>query len=534
MNAFRSNIYPDSRIHTYMKKKPHITAIVGRSAGFATLAMAIAATSPLFASSHSDAPLIKLDPQANLTDVYGFIGTKSNSTEKVLNVLVSVHPFSEPGDGVIYDKFSDDALYSIHITNPATGAETLRYDFEFSDVNPTTAPGLKNPDTILSYGRGTEIGGIQTTGDARQNFTQTYTVRRNGAVVATGLKVPPPNVGLKATPLYNDANGRAVSGATTYTALDKYTREAIYPAGSATVFAGPREDGFYADTPGIFDLLDGRLIAGSTAGNVLGQAGGGVDGFKGFNVMTFAIQIPISELTTSTYTAAFANLGVTVANGSGGQNTGVGVFASVSRKRITLRRTNAEPLGVGEWIPVNRLGNPLFNEVLVALKDKDKYNRSAPINDAANFGNYATTPELPVLINAVFGTNFVTTGRGDLQLVFIPDVLRVDTTTAAVRLPGQVDFSRVGFVGSDTVSNGAGRVLSSGWPNGRRPGDDVIDVALTAVASGPTYANIVVLGDNVEKNDQLYHQVFPYLGTPHAGTTTSERQAPALPPVTAN
>jgi hypothetical protein len=126
------------------------------------------------AASHSDAPLIKQDPQANLTDVYAFVGTKYNDPrEKVLNVVVHVRPFSEPGDGVIYDRFADDARYSIHIADPTTGAEVMRYDFSFSNVNPTSPPGLKNPNTILSYGRGTEIGPITNVGDARQNFVQT-------------------------------------------------------------------------------------------------------------------------------------------------------------------------------------------------------------------------------------------------------------------------------------------------------------------------------------------------------------------------
>lgn len=495
-----------------------------------TVTLALLSSLPAFASSHSDAPLIKQDPQANLTDVYAFIGERYDSfagaAETVLNVIVSVRPFSDPGDGLIYERFADDALYSIHITNPSTGAETLRYDFQFSDVNPLTAPGLKNPDTILSYGRGTQIGSIETTGDARQNFTQTFSVRKNGGLVATGLSVPPPNVGLKTTPHYNDANGNAVSGAADFLSLDSYTQEAIHEAGVEAVFAGPREDGFYADTPGIFDLLDARIIDNDGDGtDGLGQDGGGIDGFKGFNVLTYGIQIPLDQLQTSTYTAAFADLANGIANGGAAENTGVGVYASVSRKRITLRRSNAEALSVGNWLPVNRLGNPLFNEVLVALKDKDKYNRTFPVGDAA-YENYALTPELPVLINAVFGTSFETTGRGDLALVFIPDVLRVDTTTPPVRLPGQDGFSRFGFAGGDTVTNGAGRVISSGWPNGRRPGDDVVDIALTAVASGPSYSTVTVLGDNVDSNDQLYNQVFPYLGTPHAGTTTNQRQAP--------
>lgn len=508
-----------------------------RKVRMATTTLAVAMTMPLSASSHSDAPLIKLDPQANLTDVYAFIGERYDSfagaSENVLNVLVSVRPFSDPGNGVIYEKFSDDALYSIHITNPSTGEQTLRYDFQFSDVNPLTAPGLKNPDTILLYGRGTAIGAISETGDAQQNFTQTYSIRKSvgtgtSALIATSIEVPPPNVGARVTPEYNDENGVAVSGFADFTSLDKYTQEAIVDAGTSgeAVFAGLREDGFFSDIPGIFDLLNPRIVAGDSS-NGLGQAGIGIDGFKGYNVLSFAIQIPLNQLQTSTYTAPFADLANGFANGGAATNTGVGVYASVSRKRITLRRSNSEPLNVGQWLQVNRLGNPLFNEALVALRDKDVYNRTFPTGDEA-FRTYAVTPELAVLLNAVFPEAFtpdiVETGRVDLGLVFIPDVLRVDTTTPPVRLPGQDGFSRVGFVGMDTTTNSAGRTISSGWPNGRRPGDDVTDVALTAIASGPSYETVTVLGDNVNSNDQLYNQVFPYLGTPHAGTTTNQRQ----------
>ena len=138
----------------------------------------------------------------------------------------------------------------------------------------------------------------------------------------------------------------------------------------------------------------------------------------------------------------------------------------------------------------------------------------------------------------VFGDNtgqapLATTGRSDLAAVFIPDVLRVNTTTAPVTLPGQTGYSRLSFIGGDGAclpgadcTDPANHVAAGGWPNGRRIGDDVIDIALTAVASGPAYETITVVGDNADANDQLYNQVFPYLGTPHAGPTTNQRQAP--------
>jgi hypothetical protein len=484
-----------------------------------------------WAASHSDAPLIKQDPQANITDVYAFVGTRyDNDAQNVLNVIVHVRPFSEPGDGVIYDRFADDARYSIHITNPTTGAETLRYDFRFSSVNPLTTPGLKNPNTILSYG----LGGspITSVGDLGQNYTQTYTVTKvaGGAstIIGSNLLTPPPNVGLRTTPLYNDSStGKAISGATNFSGLDSYTQQTIYDLSSGeAAFAGPREDGFYADTPGIFDLLDPRIVSPSPSGT-FGQTGGGVDGFKGFNVLAYAIQIPIESLPLFPYNAPFADLANPLP--AIGQANGVGVYASVSRQRITLRRSDGNPIGSGPFIQVNRMGNPLFNEVLVALQDKDKYNRTSPTSDSA-FLTYALNPEVAALINIVFGLGLATTDRSDLAAVYIPDVIRVDTTTPPVRLAGQEGFSRFGFAGGDTTTDSEGRIKSSGWPNGRRLGDDVVDIALTAVASGPSYSSVTVVGDNIEANDQVYNQVFPYSATPHAGPNNSKDSTPAALP----
>jgi hypothetical protein len=493
-----------------------------RLSAFGALAIGLL-TASAFASNHSDAPLIKQDPQANLTDVYAFIGTRyDNPSIKVLNVSMSFRPFSEPGDGAIYERFADDARYSIHITDPVTGETKLRYDVSFSAVNTK----YKNQNTILSYGLGTEVGAIQTVGDARQNFTQTFDVRRvvdrddnddryehgaDGRIIGRNLLVPPPNVGKTVTPYYNDANGKAVSGATSLDQLDIYTRSTIHSLNSGeVVWAGPRDDSFFCDIPGIFNLLDIRILDnnGSLADG-LGQDGNGVDGFKGFNVLSVVMQIPISELDAlgipTKYDSVFF-----------GQQKGVGVYASVSRPRVAIRKNDGTTLNTGGWVQVSRLGNPFFTEGLVAHVDKDRFNRT-PATQDAQFAKYARNPELATLINAVYKTSFVDKNRGDLEKIFIPEVLKVATTTGPVRVSGQPGFSRFGFVGGDTTDG-----VSGGWPNGRRFGDDVADIALTAIASGPTYSKITVVGDNVTSNDLPYHQVFPYIATPHSGTNNSK------------
>jgi hypothetical protein len=463
------------------------------------------------ASSHSDAPLIKQDPQANITDVYAFIGTKYNDPgQKVLNVIVSVRPFCEPGDGAIYDRFADDALYSIHITNPTTGQTVDRYDFRFSSVT----EGLKNPDTAFSYGIGTETGSVSTIGDNRQNYTQTYSVTENGTQLAANLVVAPPNVGLNTTPGYNDpATGKAVSGAATLDQLDPLTRQAIQDLpGGISSWAGPRDDGFYVDIAAVFDLVNPRMFEDKDNNpntGFTGQDGGGPDGYKGYNVLTYALQIPVESLTPGTYTdSAFPLFGPA---------EGVGVSASVSRPQTTLRSTSGATSS-GPWIQVNRMGNPLFNEVLVALKDKDRYNRTSPTTDTL-FASYALNPEVATLINRnLFGNSagnqpLPNTGRTDLLRIYIPDIIRVDTTTPPVCLPDQPGYSRLGFLGSDFATGSTGP-RSGAWPNGRRIGDDVVDIALTALTR-----YTIDLGDNVNENDARYNQVFPYLATPHAGTT---------------
>ena len=270
------------------------------------------------------------------------------------------------------------------------------------------------------------------------------------------------------------------------------------------MFAAPRKDGFFADIPAIFDLLNPRILGSDGRG----QTGNGIDGFKGFNTLAYAIQIPVSALPSRPYTLPAL---------LGGAQTGVGVYASVSRPRITLLGATSDPSTSGAYIQVNREGNPLFNEAIVNIVDKDNYNRTSPTVDATRFQKYANAPVLIVLINATFKTNFVTSPRPDLVAIFIPDVIRVNTTTNPVPLPGQTGFSRLSAFGGD-LTNG----VPSGWPNGRRVGDDMVDIALTAIANGPAYTPpITPLGDNVNANDQLFNLVFPYLATPNSGTMNS-------------
>jgi hypothetical protein len=204
----------------------------------------------------------------------------------------------------------------------------------------------------------------------------------------------------------------------------------------------------------------------------------------------------------------------------------------------------------GNWVQVGRQGNPLFAEALVAIKDKDLYNRTKPTSDATLFKKYAETPELAALINAiVFGGTKTApeTGRADLVGIFIPDLIKVDLSTGPARLAGgnQNDdgFSRLSVFGGDaltsTVQAGfpgfpAG-TIAGGWPNGRRFGDDVIDIAVTAVISDLRTNPLTIRSadgiDNVSANDSIYNKVFPYAGTPHNGRNFAHNPKSAVAPL---
>jgi hypothetical protein len=472
--------------------------------------MAGLTAAPGFASSHMDAPLITLDPAANTTDVYAFVHVENNS--KSLVTALGVYPFEEPGIGPNKYNFDDNVLYEIHVAlgpDLQAGRATLSYQFKFTTT-------YKDKNTILqSY-----LGVITNVNDAAQNLTQSYTVtkvdhRQHGKGVLLGTGVVPPNNQGIATPFYNqnnDGENPARGGVATAAELDRYTQQAIAALpGGYVAFAGQRDDGFYGDIQAVFDLLQIRSP--------------GKDAQAGFNIHLMALAIPVSEL--------------------GGEAQVVGVYATTSRRRVKVleaREENGQDdhgnVTFGPYVQVGRQGNPLFNEGLVAIADKDLYSRTAPTEDARLFKKYALNPELAHLINAiVFGGHGPApeTNRTDIAGIFIPDLIKVDLSTAGARLagggpghptnPDDPGFSRLGIFGGDvlvsTVQPGFGHgVIPGGWPNGRRFGDDVVDIAVTALISdlrvippiinGPT-------GDNVDHNDMPYNKVFPYEATPQNG-----------------
>ena len=362
--------------------------------------IAVAAPTNVLASSHMDAPLITLDPAANTTDVYAFVD--EDGGQKSLVLALGVYPHQEPGIGPNKYNFDDNVLYEIHLAlgpDVAAGRATLSYQFRFTT-------NFKNRNTILqSY-----LGVVEHAGDANQNLTQTYTVtkvdhRTNRETVLGAGLVPPNNQG-NATPFYNQGNdgeNPARDGVATEAELDRYTREAIAELSNGYVaFAGQRDDGFYADIQSIFDLLKLRNP--------------GKDSQGGFNLHLMALEVPVAEL--------------------GGDQQLAGVYATTSRQSVRVLNDKQAPKNNGPFVQVARQGNPLFNEGLVAIADKDLYSRTSPSVDGELFRKYAETPELARLINLLVFKSTVApeTNRTDIAGIYIPDLIKVDLSTTAARL----------------------------------------------------------------------------------------------------
>ena len=468
------------------------------------------------ASSHRDAPLITEDPTADNTDVYAFVSTEPRRQDHV-TLISNFIPLEEPGDGPNYYRFSDNVLYEIKVDTNGDAKPDLTYQFNFN-----TQIGAITPNTFL-YNTG-KIGLPPDPSDPSSQYTnlnqqQSYTVteigpgnnddgddRRGGQrqahVLLSNARVAPIHVGPRSTGTPEE--------------YESLANAAVHTIGSSPndvrVFAGQRDDGFYVDLMGNFDLLNLRNP--------------GVDTVSGFNVHTIAIEIPKSRLAAA------------------GDTDGViGVWSTASRpKGSVLRDNDDESQHSGKFVQVSRLGNPLVNEVLMPLSFKDKFNATQPKDDAKNIENFIVNPGSSLggaafvpLLNSVTGCT-PTDGRADLDLVLLKgipagtlglpgtqdtqheggpvpaDVLHLNTNVAPTT--GTGSYSPLGAFGGDVA----------GFPNGRRVGDDVLDIDARAAAGGILHLlgaiNCPVslgISDNVQANDVPYLDHFPYLGLPHQG-----------------
>jgi hypothetical protein len=461
-------------------------------------------------SSHREAPEISKDPVADSTDVYAFVSPDQPDT---VTLIANYLPLQGPAGGPNFYEFGDDVLYEIHVDNDGDARADVTYQFRFTTT-------VANPGTFLY-----NTGPIQSLDSANWNRRQTYTVTRvdsrgRHTHLGHGLACPPCNIGPLSTPDYPGLAAAAVHGL----------------AGGRRVFAGQRAEGFYVDLGAIFDLGDLRPFANLHA--TFGLPGiakaPGVNSTAQLNVHSIALQVPIGDLTRGGWHGTAV----------GDPRAVIGVWTTASRRKVTVReREPGDDATMGPFVQVSRLGNPLFNEVLVPMAQKDRWN-ALPPSDDKRFAQYVAHPELARLLPALYpgvfphldALNKASTARADLLAVLLTgiptgiipgfqnttgpieaDLLRLNT---AVR-PTTTGPNPLGLLGGDLA----------GFPNGRRVADDVVTVELRAIA-GATFAlvdktftpdgAVSVVTDGLTAADvpSGYLSSFPYLGVPYSGYTT--------------
>jgi len=482
----------------------------------------------VMASSHREAPFISTMPQLDASDFYMFMSYEQGRAGYV-TLLANYNPLQDAYSGPNFHALSDRAIYDFRIDN--TGGATANLTFRFTFTNtynklavPTGAASGPTPVPLIN------IGAFSASDTSNLNVTQTYKVElvRDG-----GVGQPLTNfTGGSQTfvkPMDNIGN-KSVAAYETYAGSYVYTVNIPGCAQPGRMFAGQRKDGFVADLGAIFDLVNlNPLGARDSTTNALTEK----------NVTTLALEVPVAclrdtagDVVIGGWTTAFV------------QNNWVLSQTGTQSDYYAPNNFYSE-----NYTQVSRLGSPLVNELVIGLKDKDKFNGSVPSQDA-QFLTYVTNPTLPVLLNALFSTAVPNTPRNDLVSAFLTGLpglnkpthvvpseeLRLNTSIAPTAPASQNDL---GVLGGDLA----------GFPNGRRPYDDVVDIALRVVegaicstaygscgsettdpnngapftdgarSPGPTAATEMVTGNENAADTYLDH--FPYLNTPVPGSVNA-------------
>ena len=496
------------------------------------------------ASSHREAPFITTHPKEDATDFYMFDSYETGRTGYV-TLIANYQPFEYPQGGPNYFTMDPNGLYEIHIDNNGDGAEELTFQFRFQYVinGLTVTAGSKSiPAPFIN------IGPITPGDTSAQNTVETYSLtlvrgnRRSGTVQpvtdadsgGTTFSKPFDNIGAKSVPNYAAyANGFihniTIPGCTVSGA-----------AATGKVFVGQRQDSFVFNLGETFDLINIKYPveelapSGSTARNLAPNS------FAGFNVTSIALEVPASCLTNGSdpviggWTTASIRQAQVI-------NSKPQSAKSVSSVGPVASGATGASVNGGAWAQVSRLGMPVVNEVVIGLPDKDRFNASQPKDDA-QFADYVTNPSLPTIVGVLFGSNGVKAPnvfpRTDLEAAFLTgitglnmpmhqtvpsEMLRLNTSVAPTAVGAQNDL---GVLGAD----------NAGFPNGRRPIDDVVDISLrvamgvllkpydgTSMDPDPASdaSRQLHYTDGSEPSASSYLSVFPYLNTPLAGSPTN-------------
>jgi hypothetical protein len=462
-------------------------------------------------SSHREAPEISKDPVADNTDTYAFVSPDNPS---MVTIIANFIPLQQPDGGPNFYEFGDDVLYEIHISNRGDAQADVTYQFRFDTK-------IRNNNTFL-YNTG-QITSITSPNWNRPQYYSVTRVDRFGRAQSLGseLTVPPVNVGLRSTPNYASV----------------FTNAAIHSlSGGRRVFAGQRADAFNVDLGSIFDL--GGLRPLNQAHLIKLPTVMGVNSVQGTNVHTIAIQVPKSDLSRN------GNAPTNVADAA----SVIGVWASASRQQAHIRDGFGGFSWHGPWMQVSRLGNPLFNEVVVPMASKDKWNGLDPSSDS-QFAQYVTKPELAGLLPVLYPGAFphlaaYTKPRADLAAILLTGIpTGVVPGFQNYTGPVQADMLRLNLAVPPTAKpNPLGLVAGdpAGYPNGRRVGDDVVTIELRAIAGltiplvDPSFTPDAVVAppsdavrDGTTNTNDAPLAQFPYLGTPGGGYQTMPGTATA-------
>lgn len=448
-------------------------------------------------SSHREAPSISKDPVADNTDTYAFVSPDKPDT---VTLIMNYIPGEGPAGGPNFYEFGDDVLYEFVIDNDADAEADVTYQFRFSTK-------VKNPNTFLY-----NTGQISSLTSSSWNRVQTYSVARvtggHTEILGSDLLCPPVNIGPRSTPNYT-----ALASAAVHSLKD-----------GSKVFAGQRRDGFFVDLGSIFDLGDLRpfenlhlIPTAATAGH---------ETLKNASVHTIALQVPKKRLTKNNWNPTDATDPRAV----------IGVYARASRRKARILH-GPKDVESGPWVQVSRLGNPLINEVITPMAQKDYWNSKHPRFDS-EFIQQVLHPELAGLLNVLYPGVFphiaaYSKPRADLQAILmtgipsgiipgfqnytgpvIADLLRLNL---AIK-PTTSKPSPLGILGGDLA----------GYPNGRRVFDDAVTIELRAIAGvtiplvDPSFTPdgaAALVTDGVSPGNR-YISKFPYLGTPTSGFET--------------
>jgi len=452
------------------------------------------------AASHREAPMIALDPTADITDFFMFRSYEAGRDDRVV-LIMDVIPGEEPSSGPNYWFFDPGVLYTFNIDRDMNGTAgdirfEIRFTSEFRGVN-------KDAGLFLSFVALPPITALDGTGSEGLGFRQKYSVTmitgNKREVLAKDLIAVPSNVGPRTMPDYAGL-----------------TAQGIYEINKGIrVFAGQRQDPFYIDLGAVFDTLNLRraplpvLTAEEDANDTANAFG--VDMLSGFNVHTIALEVPISLLTRDQKGPEETSLPV------------LGAYANTYRRKALVLNTfqqegTHDDNGDSKLVQVQRLANPLINEAIIGTIDKDRWNGVSPTKEK-NFLDYYLNPRLAFAMQTVFGVPAETANRTDLVNLLLKYNPNDKLLSELLRLNVSVDPTpfgsqkRLGPLAHDAAGNATPDAAA--WPNGRRPIDDVTDIAIRVVG-GANYIGAMA-GDGINVDDTALTDTFPFLATPFDG-----------------